>query len=275
MNNVNSRVKGFESHDRKNYSSSTNNQLTPMTDIIKVKWVTPWHGFGRLAQIEVEYEYNYSTKVLTAKKNYHEYKAPSMRPLGSVVLSPSKEKEIVQFLEDRANIEQFFESESCPDWRHESCKTLTIEDVDGRRHSIQLPIYMFFKHPFGFETEGVIKATWTSARSKSAVTPTIVMEYVYHYELSILHCRKKVYERENGVPVERSSDIMKLTPSKEKEIKLFFEDRANIKRFFEAESWQGSPEGTTILKIEDRTSSYAILLHDGDSTFKHPFGYDE
>ena len=59
--------------------------------------------------------------------------------------------------------------------------------------------------------------------------------------------------------------------SKEKEIKLFFEDRANIKHFFEAESWQGSPEGTTILKIEDRTSSYAIQLHE-ESNFKHPFG---
>ena len=240
---------------------------------IKVKWVTPWHGFGRLAKIEIEYEYDYSTKVLTVKKNYHEYKAPSMRPLGTVVLSPSREKEIVQFLEDRSNIEQFFKSGSCPDW-HESCTTLTIEDVDGRRFSIQQPGQMLFKHPFGFETEGAIKATWTSARSNSTGTPTTVMEYVYNYELSILHCRKTVYERENGVPVERSSDVMKLTPSKEKEIKLFFEDRANIKRFFEAESWQGSTEGTTILKIEDRASSYAIQLH-GDSTFKHPFGYDE
>ena len=148
MNNVNSRVKGFESHDRKNYSSSTNNQLTPMTDIIKVKWVTPWHGFGRLAQIEVEYEYNYSTKVLTAKKNYHEHKAPSMRPLGSVVLSPSKEKEIVQFLENRANIVRFFNAKS---WSgsHECTTTLTIEDVDGRRHSIQQLGDSIFPHPFG------------------------------------------------------------------------------------------------------------------------------
>ena len=238
--------------------------------IIKVKWVTPWHGFGKLADIEIEYDYDYSSKVLSVNKYYHEYKAPTMRPLGTVVLSPSKEKEIVQFLEDRSNIERFFESESWLDWQ-ESCTTLIVEDVDGRKHTVQQPGQMLFKHPFGFETEGVIKATWTSARSKSAGTPTTVMEYVYNYELSILHCQKIVYERENGVPMESSSDIVKLTPSKEKEIKLFFEDRANIKHFFEAESWQGSPEGTTILKIEDRTSSYAIQLHE-ESNFKHPFG---
>ena len=132
-----------DSHD----SGSGNTQGTLTNGIIKVTWTSPWHGFNNIPITEIEYEYDYSSKVLSVqKKVYNKSLKPTL--VGNVALSSSKEKVIKQFLENRANIVRFFNTKS---WSggHECTTTLTIEDVDGRRHSIQQLGDLIFPHPFG------------------------------------------------------------------------------------------------------------------------------
>ena len=128
-------------------SGSGNTQGTLTNGIIKVTWTSPWHGFGNIPITEIKYEYDYSSRVLSVqKKVYNKSLKPTL--VGNVTLSSSKEKVIKQFLENRANIVRFFNTKSWPGG-HECTTTLTIEDVDGRRHSIQQLGDLIFPHPFG------------------------------------------------------------------------------------------------------------------------------
>lgn len=126
---------------------SGNTQGTLTNGIIKVTWTSPWHSFVNIPITEIKYEYDYSSKVLSVqKKVYNKSLKPTL--VGNVALSSSKEKVIKQFLENRANIVRFFNTKSWPGG-HECTTTLTIEDVDGRRYSIQQLGDLIFPHPFG------------------------------------------------------------------------------------------------------------------------------
>lgn len=238
--------------------------------VIKVTWTSPWHGFGGMPQVEIEYRYDYASKELTISKKYSHPNEP-VKHVDNVVLSPSQVNEVKQFLEDRSNIKRFFQAASWPGG-HDSTTTLTIIDVDGKSHTIQQLGDFSFKHPFGFETSGTITATWTSARGSHGDSPVTVLEYAYSYELSLLTCHETVYERKNGTPAKKSSGKIKLPPSKEKEIIQFFVERGIIARFFQAESWQGGDESATILKIRDVDGKEYAIQQIDDDNYKHPFG---